>query len=85
VRAEFRDVQDIVIDLSEGFLGNTIICLSIRSESRRRDGQTTEEPCLELHFTRHYYDREHRRYDLRASRLFTFMDATFAESPFPGG
>jgi hypothetical protein len=81
VRAEFRNVQDILVDFGEGFLGNTIIALSMIPVNRRRGGQTATEQCLGLRLARHYYIEEHRRYELRESQMFTFTDATFVERP----
>jgi hypothetical protein len=80
VHAEFRNVQDILLNLRGGFLGNTIISLSIARGKRRKAGQTGTELCLGLHLARHYYLEEHRRYELRQSRLFTFTDVTFVEN-----
>ena len=79
VRAEFRNVQDILTDFREGFLGNTIINLSIVSANRRRAGQCSTEGCLGLRLARHYYLEDQRRYELRESQLFTFTEATFVE------
>jgi len=69
VRAQFRNVRDIVADFSDGFLGNTIISLSIAQEKR----------ILGLRLGRHYYLETERRYELREHQLFTFTDATFVE------
>jgi hypothetical protein len=69
VRAQFRNVRDIVADFSDGFLGNTIITLSI----------TQEQGVLGLRLGRHYYLETERRHELRESQLFTFTDATFVE------
>ena len=79
VHAEFRNVQDILVDFSEAFLGNTIIRLSIVPASRRKGGQLEREPCLGLLLARHYYVEDQRRYELKESRMFTFTDATFLE------
>ena len=81
VRAEFENVQDIFCDLREGFLGNTIIRLSIVSASRRKGGETGTEPCLGLMLGRHFYWEEYRRHEFRESQLFTFTSATFVEQP----
>jgi len=81
VRAEFRNVQDIVLEFREGFIGNTIIGFSIVSVNRRAGGQTHEEQALGLRFSRHFLIEEERRYELRESQLFTFTDATFVELP----
>ena len=81
VRAEFRHVQDILIEFRDGFLGNTIIGLSITPGNRRSAGQMATEQCLGLRLARHYYLEEQRRYELRESQLFTFTDATFVEQP----
>jgi hypothetical protein len=79
VRAEFRNVQGILLDLGEGFLGNTILSLTITAGSRRRGGESSREPCLSLHLARHYYLEQERRHELREAALFTFTDATFSE------
>lgn len=79
VRAEFRNVQDIFCDFREGFLGNTIISLSIASVSRRKGGEATAEQCLGLRLGRHFYLEEYRRFEFRESQLFTFTEATFVE------
>ncbi len=79
VRAEFRNVQDIFADFREGFLGNTIIGVSISPGNRRKAGQMATETCLGLRLARHYYLDEYRRYELRESQLFTFTDAIFGE------
>jgi hypothetical protein len=81
VRAQFRNVQDIVAEFTAGFLGNTIIGLSIISLSRRRASETRTEPCLALRLARHFYLEDERRYELRESQLFTFAEATFVEQP----
>ena len=81
IQAEFRNVQDIFCNLNEGFLGNTIISLSILSENRRVGGSTATEECLSLRLGRHFYLEEDRRSEFRESRLFTFTDATFREQP----
>ena len=84
VRAEFRNVQNILVDLSDGFLGNTIIRLSIVPANRRKGGQAPMEPCLGLLLARHYYLEQERRYELRETQLFTFTDATFVELELTG-
>ncbi len=81
VHAEFRNVQGILLDLGEGFLGNTILSLTITAENRRRGGESSSESCLSLHLARHYYLEQERRHELRAAALFTFTDATFTEGP----
>ena len=81
IHARFRKVQDIFCDFSEGFLGNTIIGLSVVPVNRRRGGSDAVEQCLGLRLARHYYLAEHRRYELRESQLFTFTDVTFREQP----
>ena len=83
VHARFRAVQDIFCDFRDGFLGNTIISLSVAPANRRKGGTTATEPCLGLQLARHYYFEEFRRYELRQSQLFTFAEATFGEAP-PG-
>jgi hypothetical protein len=72
VRAQFRDVQDILFDFQSGFLGNTIIGFSIVAASRDR---------LELRLSRHYYLEEQRRHELMEMRLLTFSEAVFEEQP----
>ena len=81
VRAVFRDVQDIFCDFREGFLGNTIINLSVVPVNRRRGASTEVETALGLQLARHYCQEEYRRYELRQSQLFTFTKATFREQP----
>ena len=81
VRAQFRSVQDILADFRDGFLGNTIITLSIKAGTRRKGGQTATEPCLALHLGRHYYLEAEQRHELRESQMFTFTDAVFVELP----
>ena len=83
VHARFSKVQDIFCDFREGFLGNTIISLSVAPANRRKGGTTSAEPCLGLHLTRHFYLEEFRRFEFRESQLFTFAEATFQEEP-PG-
>jgi hypothetical protein len=81
VRGEFRNVQDIVVEFREGFIGNTIIGFSIVSVNRRAGGQTREEEALGLRYSRHFLLEDKRRYELREVQLFTFTDATFVELP----
>ena len=81
--ARFRNVQDIFCDFRDGFLGNTIISLSVVPANRRKGGTTATEPCLGLQLARHYYFEEFRRFELRQSQLFMFAEATFREEP-PG-
>jgi hypothetical protein len=81
VRAEFRAVRDILADFRSGFLGNTIITLSINAGTRRNVGQTDSEPCLILHWGRHFYHEAERRHELREFPLFSFREATFMEMP----
>ena len=79
VHARFCKVQDIFCDFREGFLGNTIISLSVVPANRRKGASTSTELCLGLQLARHYYLEEFRRYELRRSQLFTFGEATFRE------
>lgn len=79
VHAVFLDVQDIFGDFREGFLGNTIINLSVVPVNRRRGASTDTETALGLQLARHYYLEEFRRFELRQSQLFTFTSATFRE------
>jgi hypothetical protein len=79
VRARFRNVQDILCDFREGFLGNTILSLSIVAANRLKGGETTTERCLCLHLARHLCLADERRYELRESPLFTFTAAVFVE------
>jgi hypothetical protein len=81
VHAEFRNVRNIIADFRDGFLGNTILNLSITSATQKGAGQAVEEPCLGLRLTRHYYVERERRYELHETQLFTFASATFAEQP----
>ena len=79
VSATFCEVQDVFCDFREGFLGNTIISLSVAPANRRKGGSSATEPCLGLQLARPYYLEEFRRYELRQSQLFTFAEATFRE------
>lgn len=79
VRASFRNVQDLSCEFGEGFLGNTILNLSVAPVNRVKGGGTATEPCLCLRLTRHFYQAGDRRYELRESQLFTFTDAVFVE------
>lgn len=79
VRARFRDVQDVFCDFREGFLGNTILSVSIVPLNRLKGGETTTERCLCLRLARHFYLADERRYELRESQLFTFKAAVFVE------
>jgi hypothetical protein len=81
VRAEFRNVQDLCCDFGQGFLGNTIISVSIIPVNRRKGGEATTEQCLGLRLGRHFFLDESRRHEFRESQLFTFTDATFVEQP----
>jgi hypothetical protein len=81
VRAEFRNIQDFFCDFREGFLGNTIISLSMVPANRRKGGETATELCLGLRLGRHFYLEEYRRYEFRESQLFTFTEAIFEEQP----
>ena len=81
IHAGFRNAQNIFCDFNEGFLGNTIISLSIVPENRRVGGTTSTEECLSLRLGRHFYMEENRRFEFRESSLFTFTDATFREQP----
>ena len=83
VQARFSKVQDIFCDLREGFLGNTIISLSVAPANRRKGASTAAESCLSLRLARHYYLEEFRRHELRQSQLFTFAEVTFREA-LPG-
>ncbi len=79
VHAVFRQAQDIFCDFREGFLGNTVINLSVAPANRLKGASTAAEPCLSLQLARHYYLAEFQRYELRQSPLFTFADAIFRE------
>ena len=79
VHAEFRNVRDILIEFSTGYLGNSIIGLSVTAAHRRGAGGTIQEPCLGLRLARHYYHEEQRLYELGECQLFTFTDAGFVE------
>jgi hypothetical protein len=81
VRAQFRNVQDILADFRDGFLGNTIISMSITAGTRRKGGQTATEPCLALRLGRHYYLEAERRHELKECQLFTFTNAMLVELP----
>jgi hypothetical protein len=61
-----------------------IIGLHVRAARRRQGAATTEEPCLALGVTRHYYVEAERRWELRESAMFTFTRATLAEAPARG-
>ena len=79
VHAVFRDAQDIFCDFREGFLGNTILSLSVVPANRRKGGSTDVESALGLQLARNYYQEHYHRYELRQSQLFTFTEATFRE------
>ncbi len=79
VQAVFGGVQDIFCDFREGFLGNTIVNLSVTLMNRRQGASTAIETALGLQLARNYYQEEYRRYELRQSQLFTFTKATFSE------
>ena len=79
VHGLFRDVQDVFCDFREGFLGNTILSLSVVPVNRRKGGTTDVETALGLQLARNYYQEHYRRYELRQSQLFTFTEATFRE------
>lgn len=79
VRGTFRAVQDIFLDLREGFLGNSIIRLSVVPVRRRAGGSTAAEDSLALWLARHFYLEEFRRHELRESQIFTFATATLVE------
>jgi hypothetical protein len=79
VRGTFEGVQDVALELSQGFVGNSILSLAIESDRRRMGGTTSEEPCLALHLARNYLIEEERRWELRKAVLFTFTRAGFRE------
>ena len=79
VSATFCEVQDVFCDFREGFLGSTIISLSVAPANRHKGGSSATERCLSLQLARHYHIEEFRRYELRQSQLFTFAEATFRE------
>ena len=75
VRAQFRNAQDILAEFRDGFLGNTIISLSVTTANRRKGGQTATEPCLGLRLGRHYYLEAERRHELRESQLLRLLSS----------
>lgn len=79
VRTEFHGVRDLFWDLREGFLGNTVMNVSVREARRLRRGSAVPEPCLALHLARQYYLEEHRRWEYRESQWFTFTSAVWYE------
>lgn len=79
VRAVFRDVQNIFCDLSEGYVGNTILVLHVHAANRRRGGTTTVEPAMALGLERNFLLEQHRRWESRRTDFFTFSKATFSE------
>jgi hypothetical protein len=81
VRARFEDVQDIFCDLRAGFLGNTIMSLSVHQANRRIASSDGVETCLALQWARQFYQEEYRRFETRQSQLFTFARALFEEVP----
>lgn len=81
IRANFRNVQDILADFQVAYLGNTVMSLSVANSSRRRAGQIAAENCLGLRVGRHCYMENERRYELREAQWFTFADAVFEEQP----
>ncbi len=79
VHARFSEVQDLCLQTSVEYSGNTIIGFSIVPAIRPIGGAQGSEECLGLRFSRHFYLEEERRYELRETQLFTFRTATFAE------
>ena len=79
IHAVFGGVQDIFWDFRDGFLGNTILNLSVVPMNRRQGGSTSTETALGLRLARNYYQEEYRRHELRQSQVFTFREATFRE------
>lgn len=79
IRAVFGDVQDIFVDLSEGYVGNMIIGLFVNAANRRQGGTTTVEPAMALSLERSFLLEPHRRWENRRMQFFTFSAATFHE------
>jgi hypothetical protein len=81
VRATFRGVRDVTLDLRTGFIGNTIIRLVVLDGRRERLGASGAEACLVLRLGRNFYLRESDLWEFRESDVFSFTSATFEEMP----
>jgi hypothetical protein len=79
VRATFRGVHDIVLDLRAGFIGNTITRFAVTEGRRERFTPAGVEACLILRLARSFYLKESDRWELRESDVFSFESATFEE------
>jgi len=79
VRATFRGVRDIVLDLRTGFIGNTIIRLAVTPSQRELFTPYGTEACLVLRLARNFYLQASDRWELRESDVFSFASATFEE------
>jgi hypothetical protein len=79
IEAKFSSVEDVYVDLAREYLGNSITALYIEAGHRCRSLLPDAEDCLGLHWGRHRYVEDERRFDYRKVRLFTFSDAVFRE------
>jgi hypothetical protein len=79
VRARFERVQDLYLDLQQGFVGNTIQFLRAHAGNRRVGGSTAVEDCICLRLGRSFFLEAVRQWETRDVQLFTFATATFTE------
>jgi hypothetical protein len=79
VRATFRGVHDIVLDLRAGYIGNTITRFVVTAGQRERFAPAGVEPCLVLRLARSFYVKRSDRWEQRESDVFSFSSATFEE------
>ena len=79
VRARFQLVQDLYLDLQQGFVGNTIQFLRAHAGNRRVGGSTAPEDCICLRLGRQFFLEDARQWETREAQLFTFSAATFTE------
>ncbi len=79
VRTWFQRVQDLYLDLQQGFVGNTIQVLRAHAGNRRVGGSTALEDCICLRLNRQFLFEESRKWETRETQLFTFSAATFTE------
>ncbi|MEN8144649.1 MAG: hypothetical protein ABFS14_06810 [Gemmatimonadota bacterium] len=79
VRARFERVQDLYLDLQQGFVGNTIQFLTAHAGSRCVGGGDALEDCICLRLGRSFFLEAARKWETRETQLFTFTSATFTE------
>jgi hypothetical protein len=80
IRASFEGVQDVSLDLNQGFIGNSISFIEVAAGQRVRGGTTSQEPCLELRLGRQYFIEAERRWEPHEARLFSFTRAVVRET-----